>query len=472
MTDRTAPKPLSLPRLLAFSTAYVPIAAFILAVSVHLPRYFAAHMGLSLTVVGVTFGLVRFVDIPLDAVFGVMMDRTRTPLGRFRPWVMAGVPLLMLGLYMLLYAPQGVGQRYLFGWVLTMYIGYSMVYLALLAWGGAIAATYQQRNRVFGALSGLGVVGAMGVLLIPIVAVTGFHATDAQGVQAMIWAMILTLPIAAALALVFTPDRGSANKPEGFKLSDYLMLLARGNVVRVLVADLTVTLGPGWMAALYLFYFKDGRGFNTAAANLLLMIYIAAGFVGAPFAAWLGNRIGKHRALIANTTVYSLGLIILPFLPKGSFIAHAPGMFILGAMAAGFVVMIRAITADIADEVKLDTGREYMGLMYAITTATTKIATASSLLIAFPLLDRIGYVAKEGAVNTSGAIRGLELVYIIGPIAFVMIAGGCFLGYRLTAERHADIRRRLDERDALAASDAAAEALTGETGITALGTTP
>jgi GPH family glycoside/pentoside/hexuronide:cation symporter len=471
VTDRTAAKPLSLPRLLAFSSAYVPISAFILAVTVHLPRYFAAHMGLTLTVVGVTFGLVRFVDIPLDAVFGVLMDRTRTRIGRFRPWIIAGAPLLMLGLYMLVNAPQGVGQGYLFGWVLAMYIGYSIVYLALLAWGGAIAATYEQRNRVFGALSGLGVIGAMAVLLIPVAAVTRFHATDAQGVQAMVWAMIVTLPIAAAMALVFTPDAPGVHGRQGFRLADYLLLLGRGNVIRVLVADLTVTLGPGWMAALYLFYFKDSRGFGTAAANLLLLIYIAAGFVGSPFAAWLGNRIGKHRALIANTTVYSLGLIVLPLTPKGNFIAHAPGMFVLGAMAAGFTVLIRAITADIADEVKLDTGREYMGLMYAITTATTKIATASSLLIAFPLLDRIGYAAREGAANTPAAIQGLQLVYIIGPIVFVMIAGGCFLGYRLTAQRHADIRRQLDTREALADPAAAAESLTGDAGAAAV-TTP
>src|SRR5205085_11911080 len=87
---------LSLPRVLAFSGSYVPIAALILAVTVHMPRYFAAHMGLSLTVVGVTFGLVRFVDIPLDAVFGVLMDRTRSRFGRFRPWMALGAPILMV----------------------------------------------------------------------------------------------------------------------------------------------------------------------------------------------------------------------------------------------------------------------------------------------------------------------------------------------------------------------------------------
>jgi Na+/melibiose symporter-like transporter len=465
-----APPPLALRRVFAFSSVYIPIAALILAGTVHLPRYFAAHMGLSLTAVGVTFGLVRFIDIPLDAVFGVVMDRTRTPIGRFRPWMLAGAPLVMLGLFMLAHAPDGMGQPYLFVWVLTMYVGYSMVYLATLAWAGVIAPVYEQRSRVFGAISGLGVIGQIAVLLIPVIAVTTFGASDADGVQAMIWSIIIAMPIGAALALLFTPEPRGAHKPQGFKLTDYLSLLKRGNVLRVLFADFTVTLGPGWMAALYLFYFKDSRGFDTATANLLLLVYIAAGFVGAPLIAWLANHISKHRALIVSTTIYSIGLMILPFLPRGEFWAFVPGMFVQGAMAAGFVVTIRAITGDIADEIRLETQREYMGLMYAITTATTKIATASSLFIALPLLDRIGYQSSEKAVNTPEAISTLGYVYILPPIIFVMIAGGCFLGYRLTAARHAEIRRQLDLRDVAAQGVEGAAGLTEEPVVAPAGT--
>ena len=192
------------------------------------------------------------------------------------------------------------------------------------------------------------------------------------------------------------------------------------------------------------------------------MIYIGAGFVGAPLAAWLANRISKHRALMVNTTIYSLGLILLPTMPKGEFLIFALVMFLVGAMAAGFGVMIRAITADIADEIRLESGREWMGLMYAMTTATSKLASAGSIILTFSVLAAVGYQAKEGAVNTPEAIRGLELAYIIGPIFFVMAAGACFFGYTLTAARHDEIRRQLDAQDALVDPAAAMESLTGE----------
>ncbi|WP_293676164.1 MFS transporter [uncultured Phenylobacterium sp.] len=453
---------LSLPAVLAFASVSIPIAALQLAISVHLPRYFASSIGIELAVVGAAFGLVRLIDIPIDAGIGVAMDRTRTAFGRYRVWMLGGAPILMIGLYMLLAAPDGVGLGYLVVWLLVMYLGYSGVYLAHLAWAGRLAPTYDQRSRVFGGVTGLGVVGAMAVLLIPIVMGEAGYS-EAEGVRAMIWFIIAAVPVTAFVVLASTRETIAKDHSASFKARDYISLLTRGNVLRILAADFFVTLGPGWMAALYLFYFRDSRGFSIAEANILLMVYVAAGFAGAPFTAWMANRISKHRALILNTTVYSIGLSALPFLPPGSFAVFVPFMFALGAMQSGFTVMIRALAGDIADELRLESGREWMGLVYAVINATTKLAQAGAVLFTFNFaLTAVGYQAKAGAVNTPEAIRGLELAYVVGPVVFVMIAGSCFLGYRLSPSRHEDIRRQLAERDAIAAGANLAETLAGD----------
>ena len=455
----TAPN-MRMPAVLAFASASIPIQALVLAISVHLPRYFASHIGLELAVVGAAFAMVRLVDIPIDVMLGMAMDRTRSRFGRYRLWLTLGAPLLMAGLYGLLLANPSTTQLGLSGILLFLYVGYSMVYLSHLAWGGVLGPTYQQRSRVFGAVIGLGVAGAMAVLIIPIVMQQLGHS-EGEGVRAMVWFIIGALPVTVLLVLATAREPIIRETGHTFRFRDYVTLMKRGNVLRLLAADLCATLGPGWMAALYLFYFKDSRGFDTTAANLLLMIYIAAGFAGAPFIAWLANRIGKHRALMVSTTVYSLGLMIVPFLPAGNFVAFAPGMFLVGAMQAAFTVMIRALTGDIADEVRLDTGREWMGLMYALTIGTTKIASGLSALT-FVLLAAIGYQAKAGATNTPQAVESLQLVFIVGPIFFVMVAGACFIGYRLSPQRHADIRRQLEAREAMEDPAAALEGLTGE----------
>ena len=457
-----ASRALSLPGVLAFACASIPIQALVLAISVYLPRYFASAIGLELAVVGAAFAMVRLVDIPIDVVMGMAMDRTRTRFGRYRLWLLMGAPVLMVGLWLLLQANASTTQLGLSASLLFLYIGYSMVYLSHLAWGGVLGPTYQQRSRVFGAVIGLGVVGAVVVQLLPIYMTKSLGYSEGQGVRGMVWFIILAIPVTVLLVLTTTREPMTPKPKTAFRVSDYLTLLKRGNVIRLLTADLCVTLGPGWMAALYLFYFKDSRGFDTADAIYLLIIYIAAGFAGAPLCAWLANKIGKHRTMMVTTTVYSLGLITLPFLPSGAFLAFAPGMFILGAMATGSVVMIRALTGDIADEIRLETSRDWMGLMYALTIGTTKIASGLSALT-FVLLGTLGYNAKAGAVNTPEAIQSLQLVYIVGPIFFVMVAGASFIGYKLTPERHADIRRQLDERDTLEDPASALASLTGDT---------
>ena len=89
---------LSLLTTYAFASPHIPIAALTLAIAVHMPRYFASTLGLSLALVGSAFALVRFVDIPLDPVLGLMMDRTKTRFGRYRIWTLIGAPILMVAL--------------------------------------------------------------------------------------------------------------------------------------------------------------------------------------------------------------------------------------------------------------------------------------------------------------------------------------------------------------------------------------
>jgi Na+/melibiose symporter-like transporter len=166
--------------------------------------------------------------------------------------------------------------------------------------------------------------------------------------------------------------------------------------------------------------------------------------------------LGKHRTLMVASTGYSLGLMILNFLPKGSLIPAAIIMFSLGFLAAGFVLLGRAMCADVGDAIRLAKGKHQQGLLYAMMTSVEKIASAFSIGLTFTILSLVGYQAKQGAHNTPAAIHNLELVYILGPIFFVMLGGACYIGYKLDHKAHAEIRAKLEARDALAVDPAAA----------------
>lgn len=455
---------LSLGLALAFAATSLPLQALQIAVAVHLPAYFAATIGVELAVVGGAFALVRMIDVPIEPALGIAMDRTRSRFGRYRLWMVLGTPLLMLGLYMLLTAGRGVGTGYLITWLLVMYLGASILMLAHQAWAATLAKSYDDRARLFGVMMAVGVAGAVIVLLIPIVMEQMGYA-EAQGVRAMVWYLIALAPIAVAIVVWRTPETIAPEPPgQRFRLRDYLELVTDRNMARILLADLALSLGPGWMAALYIFYSRDKMGFSSGEANVLLAIYILAGVVGAPTLAWLATKISKHRTVMLCSVAYSLLLVTLAFLPKGNVAASIPTLFFTGFMAAGFNVLTRAMTADVADEMRLRQGKERSGLLYAMTTLTTKIAAGGSIFLTFNVLSRMGYDPKLGQANSPEAIDALLLSFLVGPIVFVMLGAACLIGYRLTAERAAEVRRQLEARDHAILYDPAGalEGLTGE----------
>ena len=444
---QTPPARLSLATILGFSAANLPIGALAISISVYLPAHFASHLGVSLGAVGAAWAIVRLLDIGVDPVLGLIMDRTRTRLGRYRPWLLIGAPVLMLSSFAMFLAPVGVGSVYLISWLFMLYLGYSIATLGHAAWGATLSTEYHQRSRVFGVVAAVGVIGAVAALVVPIVNAS-MGRSDAQGIQAMGWLIILSLPITFALCAARTPEYVAPDlgQPQ-FRLRDYGALIIKPDLMRLYLAQICLTLGPGWMSALYLFFFTDSRGYSGEQASLLLLIYVLAGIVGAPLTARLAQGISKHRTLLVTAAAYSLGLCTLMLTPKGNFWAGVPAMFWCGFMASGFDLMIRAMLADVGDEVRLEQGQERLSLIYALNTLSGKVAAAFAIGLTYPLVAKLGYVAKQGAKNTPQAIHNLELAYIVGPIFFVMLGGFCVLGWRLNATRHAEIRLQLDALD-------------------------
>ena len=432
-------------RRLIFALPALVLGAMDVAVFVYLPPYFAGHLGVSLAMIGAVWMSIRLIDIPIDLVLSVAMDRTRNRLGRYRPWLIIGAPLLMLALYKLFMAPHGFDSSYLILWLLVMYLGQSIIYLAHTAWTGTIATNYDDRSRLFGFVVAVSVAGTLSVLATQLVG-----ASEVAGVQAMGWLMVGIVPLSVGLAVAMTPERVSPDHDlPRFDLGQMLAVLCKPDVLRLFFAQLTAALGPGWMGALYLFYFKLVRGFSSSQATILLAAYILAQLPGSLLTARVAGLFGKHRTFMLATTGYSLGLCSIFIIPNtANLYLTLPTMIWAGVMASAFNLMIRAMLADVADEVRLEGGKEQMSLLYAAAQLATKIAAAFAIGLTFPLLAALGFDANDGAKNTAAALDHLQIAFFFGPTVFVLLSCACLIGWRLDAHRHADIRRQLDARDA------------------------
>src|SRR5215468_399111 len=200
-TPTTAPVSKKLPAsvLAPFAIASMPVAALGIPLTVYLPNYYASHIGISLTAVGLAFSIVRLIDIAFDPAIGVAINATQTPFGRFRPWMAAGAPLLMLAAYLLFMAEPGVTIAYLVGVLLVLYAGFSMLTLAHSSWAAALVPEYHQRSRVYGWMQAVGVIAIVTVLAIPVITSKLWGFSIPQGVRAMGWFIIAITPLTVLL---------------------------------------------------------------------------------------------------------------------------------------------------------------------------------------------------------------------------------------------------------------------------------
>lgn len=452
------------PMLAAFAAASLPAASLQLPLTVYLPNYYASHLGLNLALVGATFSAVRLIDILFDPVIGVAIDATRTPFGRFRPWMLGSVPVLMLSIYMIFMSPVGTTTGYLLGWLLVMYSGYSMVILGHSAWAAALAPKYHQRSRIYGVMQATGVLGTVSVLALPPILVASGNSSTAAGIQAMGWFIVGIIPIAIALCVLTVREPIRTEKSERLGWRDYYSLLVRPSMLRVLASDLFLALGPAITAVLYLFFFTQVMKYTRNTTTLLLLLYILAGIVGAPFWAQVAKRLGKHRTVMTACCLYGLAQALVFFQPPANLFFMVPGMLFAGFVVSAFTFLIRAMIADISDEVRLDIGKDRTALLYALITSTSKVGSTLAAGIVFPIIYYFGFNPKEGVVNTPEALDALTACYVIVPVLTMFVGAAWLWGYKLDEKTHDGIREELRLRDeALQGVEGAVESLTGGT---------
>ncbi|MFZ5669209.1 MAG: MFS transporter [Pseudomonadota bacterium] len=434
----------------AFSMAAVPVGALTTPLLVHLPPHYAGLMGLPLTTVGAIFFAVKALDILFDPAAGMVMDRTRTRIGRYRFWLLVSAPILMLATWMLFSAQRGVGSAYLAVWLVVLYLGFSLLVIAQVSWGAVLATNYNERSRVYAWSHVTGTLGAIAVLVLPSLLVR----EESRVVPLMGLLIVAAIPLACLIVARGVPEPVTPPRPNGDRVAwgDIPGLVVRPTMWRLLAADLLFTLGPAITSPLYLFFAMQARGYTLGEANVLLLIFTVAGVFSAPLWAAISFRFGKHRTLMAAAAAYSIIQAVVVFIPAKSFFVLAPAMFVAGGILAALGFLIRSMIADVGDEVRLETGKDRIGLLYAMITSTAKVGTASAVVVAYPLLQALGFDPAPGATNTPGALKGLVLIYSVGPVLLVMAGALVVTGYSLTRERHAGIRRQLDALDAAAAA--------------------
>ncbi|WP_374389371.1 MFS transporter [Sandaracinobacter sp.] len=440
-----------LKHLLAWCGPCLPVAALGLPLVVYLPPHYAGTLGLPLATVGLLFALVRIIDIPIDPLLGALMDGTRTRLGQFRPWMLAGGGVLAAGVWLVFMAQPGVSAVYAFFSLLLLYVGWSMIYLAQTAWGARLSPDYAERARIFGTWTAANAVATLLVLLIPpLMARADPGHGSTPGVHAMGWFVLALIPLTVLAAALIVPEGEGAGEGHGIRLADVRRVLADRRMQLLLGADLLLSVVPGITGALFLFFFTTVRDIPAATASALLLGYFLAGLFAAPLWVKGAARHGKHRMAALAGLWMGGAQVGIWAIPDGAVTVTAIAFALAGAPISAPAFLLRAMLADLTDAQALDARRagapaaETTGLNFAILTATQKLGYAIPVGLTYPILGLVGFDPAPGAANDASALAGLTFLFVVPPLLLGILAALLVWRWPITAEAHARIRADLD----------------------------
>ena len=97
-------------------------------VSNYILYYYNAVLGISSVFIGAVLMGARVFDALNDPMMGILVAKTRTRWGRFRPWILTGTVLNAVTIYALFAAPHSASEGTLRIWLAVIYIAWGVTY--------------------------------------------------------------------------------------------------------------------------------------------------------------------------------------------------------------------------------------------------------------------------------------------------------------------------------------------------------
>lgn len=441
----SAPDRLPLTKVLAFAGVGMPLAAVGLPMAVFVAPMYADQLGLGTTMVGLIFMILRFWDLGTDPVMGWLVDTRPTKRGRIKHWLIAAVPVLMIGgIFMFMPTGETVSPTYLVVWLTVLWLGFTMLQTPHQSWVPMITSAYDERSRMFMWREVVSTMTLLTLLIVPTLLAI-YYGIDRRGqVQAMGTILLIVLPITVLLAVLFVPD--PAPKPDEekmrFSMSAVTTAFRNPNMVRILAVEILVGIAIAGTGGTFLFAAQWGFGV-TGLAPVILMVFFISGFAAMPLWVRLSERTEKHTVFIA-TCLWSI-VTYLVYLPL-SAMGGGPTYLFIAALISGIgygtpFILARSMVADVIEAEQAKSGENRSGMYYSLMSGSYKTGASFAIGIPYILLGVwVGF--DPSGDNSPEVVRGLMLVFVGVPVVAYALAAFMLRNYRLTrAEQKANAEK-------------------------------
>lgn len=417
-------------------------------VNTYLLIFFTNAVGLNPLALSFMFLVTKLFDGVTDFIVGFMIDRTNTKIGRNRPWMIAGIPVLAIGFILVFSAPQmSMGMHLV--WAYVTYIifsfGYTLVNVPMNSIVPLLSSNPDERTNIltFGNIGGtFGVAVAMVIVPAVITLNGGLNVAASYTKSAIIFAIVAAIIYSICVALV--KEVNEPQKAQHHNLFGDIKDIVKNKMFLILI---TITMfnavALASLTSSVTYYGKYVLS-DVSAVTKIYIVFLVCSFIGLFFASALGKRFSKKPLLI--------GLMFVMLLSWGTiliFAEHATIMYVamvFYSLAAGMAnPNIYAILSDSVDYGEYTCGKNLAGSQTAVFGLSNKIGSAvASAIVAFVL--SVGKFDAKLDVQPASALASIKFSYAGIGFICMLLCMGAMLFYPLTREKQFEITKALEER--------------------------
>lgn len=461
--------PLSL--CLAFGVGTNGTATLIGVTGIYLLFFMTTMLGIEPALAGALIFVSKIYDLVTDPLMGYFSDRTRSRIGRRRPYLLLGAVVAALSAWLLFDVPAFTSETATIVWyggvLLLFATGYTIFSVPYLSMPAEMTSDYHDRTRLMSFRTLFSSVGLLiGTAIAPIIVSSGGGAPSAP--------TVLRPP--GGIDCVLPPGRAGqvAGTPEGYALmgtviavvvflsmalcffgtrrarfatplrvdtsfTEQVRMTFRNRPFMLLVATKTLQLtGVTAFSAGLAFFAQYVVQLTGAQLGMFFGLFSLGTILSLPGWVWHARRVGKKAAyLLAVLGFVCLDLALL-LVGEGDLGLLLSLGFLIGLSSGGLILLGVSMLPDTIDYDHHLTGQRREGIYAGVWSTIEKGSAAVATLFAGAILSGAGYLetrAGEIACQPQSALTAIQLNVAVLPAA-VMLLSLLFLSrYDLTRER-------------------------------------
>ena len=388
--------------------------------------YLTDSLGIAAIVAGFIVFVPKAWDVVLNPVAGRISDRSASPGGRRRPFLLRG-GLALAACFALLFAgptgPSWLAATWVVVWFLACATAYAFFQVPYVAMPAEMTLDYAERTRL---MTWRVVVLALAILLsgatAPMVvnAFGGEETPKGYRFMGVYIALILVVGVIGAW-------RGTRDAPEhrvetaGGSLRDQLRLVSASRDFRVLLVTFVLqAVGIGAMLA-GVAYVADDLLDSDAASTILFAAFVAPALLVTPLWERYAAQRGKRSGYLISSALLVVGAVLLIFARAEQTAVVYLAAAVVGVGYAGAQVFPLAMLPDVAAEDARTSGENRIGVFTGVWTAGETLGLAIGPGLFALILAVGGYVSSTDHVaeQPGSALTAIALGFSIVPAVLV-----------------------------------------------------